>query len=94
MYLFASLDPLSIFGPTGLMQVEKQIFAILICSKQLHLPQDPEVTTAMYVEDEGQKGRARRSTYIIQITDSFWHQSFSLNQQMLPSPANYFTWFC
>lgn len=26
------------------MQVKKQIFAMLICSKQLHLPQDPEVT--------------------------------------------------
>lgn len=57
MFLFASLDPLSIFGPIGLScRWKNQIFAILICSKQLHLPQDPEVTTATYVEDEGQKG--------------------------------------
>jgi len=39
------------------MQVKTpQIFAILICSEQLHLLYDPEVTTAMYIEDEGQKG--------------------------------------
>lgn len=67
---------------------------MLICFKQLHLPQDPEVTLQHMWKMRVKKGGCEAAHVIIQITDSFWHQSFSLNQQMLPSPANYFTWFC